>query len=811
MINQNLLLAGDDAYNLTKSLRFRKSASAYLSRTPASASNRKTWTLSSWVKKAVIDGDYPAIFNAGTSAPDTVIRFNAGDTLSFTLENGGGSNYGLTTTAVYRDPSAWYHVLSVCDTTQATSSDRMKLYINGVQVTAFGTANYPSQNFDTNVNNTVAHKIGAQRYAAGYLDGYLTEVNFIDGQALTPSSFGETDVLTGVWKPKKYAGTYGTNGFYLPFTDVATTSGSNAGLGKDFSGNGNYWNTNNISVTAGTTYDSMNDVPTLTSATASNYCVLSPIDTYDNSPTDGNLKRVGVGHTGSPFSTCRGTIGVSSGKWYFEALNTGTVGSSGNNMIGVMTTTSSDLTAFGGSTNRSYQDNGGLQGDSSTGTVSSSANGDIIMVAFDVDAGKMWVGKNGTWMNSGAPASGTGNVFTTLPTSPITPQISMYGNTGDTKGWVLNFGQQGFTYTPPTGFVALNTFNLPEPSIKAGNKHFNATTYTGTGSNTTITNAGSMQPDFVWIKYRNSAVTNCLIDSVRGATKYLFSDATSAEATVTDALTSFNSNGFTLSTNSAVNANGGSFVGWQWQAGQGSTSSNTAGSITSTVSANPTAGFSVVTYTGNGSGGATVGHGLGVAPKMIIVKRRDGGVGATNWPVYNAYLNNGVNPAQYHLFLNLTNAQGGATVLWNDTAPTSSVFSLGTYSETNGSGGTFVAYCFAPVAGYSAMGSYTGNGSTDGAFVHLGFRPKFVMWKRTNTTGDWNIIDTSRDTYNFGDKELFPNLSDAETVIGGGLSRLDLLSNGFKVRGADSYQNASGSTYIYMAFAENPAKYALAR
>lgn len=463
MLNNQLLLQGATGYNLSKSLRFRSSASAYLSRTPASAGTRTTWTWSGWVKLGDISTSAKNILMARTGGSYyTAIYFNANNLY---LDWFNGSQIALLRSAqAFRDPSAFYHVVIAIDSTNATSSNRVKMYVNGVEVTSFTTATYPSQNAQTaGINESgVAHWISSDPvYGGSYFDGYLTEVNFIDGQALTPSSFGSTNSQTGVWQPKKYAGTYGTNGFYLPFTDVATTSGSNAGLGKDFSGNGNYWTTNNISVTTGTTYDSMNDVPTLTSATASNYCVLSPIDTYDNAPTEGNLRRTGVGHGGSPWSSCRGTLGVSSGKWYFEATLTGSTGSVGNNMVGIMTTATSTLSdAYGGAVSRSYQANGGTQGDNPTGTVSSATSGDVIMCAFDIDAGKVWFGKNGTWFNSGVPASGTGNVFTSVPTTPVVPALHMYGNTGDNYGWFTNFGQRPFAYTPPTGFVALNTFNL---------------------------------------------------------------------------------------------------------------------------------------------------------------------------------------------------------------------------------------------------------------------------------------------------------------------------------------------------------------
>jgi hypothetical protein len=765
---------------ILKSLRFRKSASAYLNRTPASATNRRTWTLSAWVKKSVIDGDYPAIFNAGTSAPDTVIRFNAGDTLSFTLENGGGSNYGLTTTAVYRDPSAWYHVLAVCDTTQATSSDRLKLYINGVQVTAFGTANYPSQNFDAQVNNTVQHKIGAQRYAAGYMDGYMGEVNFIDGVALTPSSFGTTDA-NGIWQPIPYTGAYGTNGFYLPFTNTTSTST----LGNDSSGNGNNWTVNNISLTSGNTYDSMLDSPSNANPSIANYAVLNAIST-GGTITNGNLKYAGASYAGRTAS-----IGVTSGKWYCEF----TILSLTNSfLVGVYSTENANGTYPGATaTSWGYYSAAGTKYNSGAGTSygSSYTTNDVIGVALDMDNGTLTFYKNGT---SQGVAFSTG----------ISGKTCFFGGAGydATDTFAINFGQQPFSYTPPTGFNRLNTYNLPVPTIPAGNKYMEATTYTGNGSTQSIVNAAPFKPDLVWIKMRSGVAGNELFDSVRGANIVLFSNATNAE-TNSGTMSAFNSNGFTAVYQAAdisTNNSGSTFVGWQWQAGQGVTSSNTDGTITSTVSVNQAAGFSVVTFTAQTSGSGTIGHGLGVAPAFVIVKTRaTAGIG---WATWNKTWN-----GNQFIQLNTTDAVGSLSTIWNGTTPTSTVFNLGSaYAGL----GTMVAYCWSEIAGFSAFGSYTGNGSTDGAFIYTGFRPKFVMVKRTDTSGyGWIILDTARNPYNVSGNYLSANTSDAENNLSGPDS-IDFLSNGWKNR-YGSYINDSGGTYIYMAFAENPFKMARAR
>jgi hypothetical protein len=335
----------------------------------------------------------------------------------------------------------------------------------------------------------------------------------------------------------------------------------------------------------------------------------------------------------------------------------------------------------------------------------------------------------------------------------------------------------------------------------------NATTYTGTGAAASVANGApgaSFQPDLVWIKARNDTTWNQVFDSVRGVNKGIYTNDTYQETTQTDAFNSFNSNGMGLGADAAggsVNKSGNTYVGWQWKAG-GTAVSNTAGSITSSVSANTTSGFSVVTYTGNGSAGATVGHGLGVAPSMIITKQRNG---AENWQVYHSSLG-----ATKRLFLNLTNAEQATTAAWNDTAPTSSVFSLGTSNAGNGNTNTYVAYCWAAIAGYSAFGSYTGNASTDGPFIYTGFRPRWFFIKCSSTAGENSMLyDTSVDPYNASQEWSSPNLSDASNTAGGYF--IDFLSNGIKIRQAGPTGNASGRTYIYAAFAENPFKYANAR
>ena len=768
------------AVSLTKSLRFRSSASAYLSRTPASVSNQQKWTWSAWVKISQYNSTPQQLFSARASSASSYTLFYLTSAPNFGLQflDNGGAN--IVTNAVYRDPSAWYHVMISVDTTQATASNRVFMYVNGVSQT-FNSPTYPSINSNLNVNSTQNHNIGAQTVGTiQFFDGYMTDVYLIDGQQLTPSSFGATNATTGVWGPAKYTGTYGTNGFHLTFANTTSTTT----LGYDTSGNGNNWTTNNISLTAGSTYDSMNDVSTLTSSTASNYCVVNPLLKGGNLViASGNLNL----NSNTNWTTAYGTFLIpTSGKWYWEVTAGGSntypgIASVASNLTGNLNTYPSDTIV-----SYSYY---GSNGNKVTGPGNSSASygatfttGDVIGIAFDAGTGTLTFYKNNT---------SQGTAFSSL-TGQYVPSFGVY----DFGVQSVNFGQQGFTYTPPSGFVALNTYNLPTPTIVNGTLYMDASLYTGNRTARSITNPSGFKPDFVWIKARNSAEYNTLTDSNRGVNSQLFSDRANAQETNTDAVTSFNSNGFSLGTNSTgtfcyVNQNSSNYVAWQWQAGQGTNTTNTNGSITSTVSVNTTAGFSIVTYTNAASG--TVGHGLGVAPAMVIYKDR---ASAYDWVVLHQSL---TNMSGYYLKLNTTAAAGSGLGLGGN--PTSSV--IYTNSSIIGNGDASVAYCFAQIAGFSAFGSYVGNGSATGPFVYLGFKPKFIIVKSSTRVTDWNITDGTRNPSDSINYSLNADTSGTETTF----TLFNYLSNGFQVITSDTSVNSSGDTYIYMAFASNPFKY----
>ena len=779
----------DTQYEIERSLRFNSADSAYFNRTFGTPTNNKIFTISAWVKitnpsAGLLDFSLLSVGDAGIIGVSGSGAFGATYNNRIFIRNGGSTgDYWLP---LLRDVSAWYHFVVAIDTTQATQADRAKLWINGVSQASNKGASTLGSNATMSVNAaSTTHYIGGTGSASYYSNGYLTEYNFIDGQALDASYFGEFNTDTGVWQPIAYTGSYGTNGFYLDFADNSSTTA----LGYDAAGSNN-WTPNNFSVTAGAGNDSLVDVPTpfgtdtgVGGEVRGNYATLNPLDVSSNTLSNGNLD---ITFATNSDTNRGGTIAVSTGKWYFEATIQAVGGTYAIIGVtsGVATASSLGTTAYQysyiSSTGNKFNNN------SSTAYGNTYTTGDVIGVALDMDNGKVWFSKNGTFQASGNPAAGTNQAFSGLSGS-FSPAINARNNSIVN----LNCGQRPFAYTAPSGFKALCTQNLPEPTIVDGGDYFNTILYTGTGSSNARTGVG-FQPDFVWIKERNGAADHGLYDAVRGVQKQLESNRTTAETTETTGLTAFGSDGFTVGALAQLNTNTDTYVAWNWKA-NGAGSSNTAGSITSTVSVNQTSGFSIVTWTG---GAGTVGHGLGVAPKMVIAKNR---TTSQDWYVWFT----GFSSSQY-LVLNGTSAVATSASLWNGVSPSSTVIGLDL-------GGTndIVAYCFAEISGYSAFGSYTGNGSTDGPFVYTGFRPAFVMFKRTDTSGDWVIEDVARSPYNQMDARLFPSTSDQETSNGNG--NIDYLSNGFKLRNAHSLMNISASTYIYAAFASNPFKFALAR
>ena len=909
----------DAGYKIERSLRFNDDDSAYLQRTFAQG-NQKTYTWSGWVKRNSFGTRQILFGNSEHTNKEHYIDFEPDNKLLY-VDWDYGSYARVKTTQVFRDPSAWYHIVVAVDTTIASpSSDRVKMYVNGVRVTEFDSTSYPAQNRAGNLNHSVNnHRIGRASNNAPYPgDFQLAEIHFIDGQALDCTSFGEFDADTGVWNPKAYSGTYGTNGFHLDFSD----NSSNAALGTDSSGNNNDFTANNFSsqagdpsyitesVLTGTIYSGAGNVEKIfdgTTATcgpgqgssvtftpspaitinstlriranvsnasqdavfaingvdkstatagfpasggvvnaASTWTTISnppssltslkfgwgnhwmavsgieidgvellsdasSLDSLLDSPTNGTQSDTGVGgevsgnyavfnplsttNTGglangnlqhSGLTNSHATIRIpSTGKWYFEFTPTQ---KTAGYVMGIQALATP---ASPSNSNTMGVDEGGNRYNGNGSTTSSFLSaigvGDTLGVAVDQDGDTVNFYRNGVAGGSTLTPSSLG--------SDVVPFIHTNSATVH-----VNFGQRAFAYSAPSGYKTLCTTNLPTPTIADPSTAFDVKLWTGDGSSSRAITGLNISPDLLWIKRLNSSLDHFLWDSVRGVTKELYSNQSYAEGTSTNKLASLDSNGFTVKNNSAVNANNDTYVAWAWDAGS-STVSNTDGTITTNLRANTAAGTSIATYSGSGTNGDTIGHGLGVEPDFCIIKARNK---SDDWRVYHSALGTGS-----FLALNSANpASSGAN--WQSISDTT--IGLQNDSAINGSGYDYVAYFFHSVPQFSKVGVYTGNGSSsNGTFVFCGFRPRFVCLKNIsssqNTGGFWVMIDTERDPSNNCDNYLQANSNATEGVT----SVMDILSNGFKLTNPYTSTNGNGIEYVYFAFAESPFKYSRAR
>ena len=1051
---------------IDQSLRFNDDSSAYLSWTPATAGNRKTWTWSGWVKRGNL-GEQDIFGDNTTSSSDGFIKFRSDNTLQFGSYV-GSYQFDIRSSALFRDVSAWYHIVAVYDSSNATATLRQRLYVNGEEV-SYGTQTNSSQNYETKINNNVSHAIGHFVNSGGvqYLDGYLAEVNFIDGQALDATYFG--DDQNGVWIPKTYAGTYGTNGFYLPFnvtagdgvyldgvgdnirwtdatqydigtsddfclefftkgdfennysygigdytnayfllqlgangliygyygngqantlgdmtayltttdwhhiayvrdsgtyrlyidgvqrgtgtgggtvasnlarfdvgdahqgagaphfngylsnlrftigsarypsgttftvptttltndssdvkllaftTSTITADGSNAAIaGSITEGNPTYTEDNPFSDTIGTdasgnsnnfTSYNLDFSDVLLDSPTSNFYTMSPLLNALTGPVtfrEGNLSA--LFSSGSYENGAYSSAALpSSGQWYTEVYVKAAGGSPG---IGLQQTNKKNYTSWrdywnytgpGSYSNQTpvYYFTGSVYHDATLSAktvvtgLPSWTTGDIIGIAIDVDTNEIWFSKNGTFINSGDPATNA-NPF--LLGSAMNPSqgdvVHIHAMSYQSGDYIFNFGQDSsfagnlapgnnadangvgnFKYAPPTGYLALCTSNLPDVALgpdvntsdERANENFIPYTYTGDGTSTRSFTGMGFSPDWLWNKCRTIGFSNQLYDTVRGPNKGLQTNTAGPENSYT-LLPSFDTDGFTIGTDgtagNVLNQPAATYATWSWKAGGTPTATNTAGvgavptsgsvlidGVASTsalagtiaankITANTDAGFSIINFTGNGLSGQTVAHGLSSTPDFIIHKDRNTNSNNNSWNAWHKYAGDG---NDYGYLSSTAGFTGDAQIIPNGTDTIELKANLTT---TNQSGHSFIMYAFHSVDGFSKAGSYNGNGSTDGAFVHTGFRPAFVLLKKSSAGGDnWSIYDTGRDPYNVATKYLIPNNSQTE----GSTTSLDFVSNGFKIRASGSWINTASATYIYMAFAENPFKYANAR
>ena len=800
-------------YTIANSLRFNAASNSYMdSAGGVGTGSRTTWTLSFWVKKTDL-GDDPVIV-AGYRSGSSLDSFVMGASGSHFYVYIGGYNGQLKPNGAQRDPAAWYHWVCAWDTT-AVEAERMRLYMNGERV-SLATEDLPSENEVSNIglSGTVMN-IGQQGDTTQFGDMYLADVIFTDGTAYDASDFGEINSETNQWVPTDPSTlTFGTNGFWFKFENASA-------LGEDYSGNDNDYAANGLYGS-----DQGTDTPT------NNFATFNSIVGYLSSGTtmayqdldEGALHSVGNSASNAAF--VEGTISFSTGKWYTEFLAVGL--STYYPVIGIMNSLepgrATGYSAYSwayDATGRSFHDSG----NASYGDALSA--GDIVGIAVDATNGAIYVSVNNVWQASSVPTSGASktNALGTWTGESVDFVHSIDVYTTDSKvianwGFDSSFlgqktGQNNpdgegfgdFYYTPPSGFLALCTSNLSDPSIALPGGHFNTTIYTGNGGTQAITGLG-FQPDNVWIKNRDTARNHANWDAVRGVEKQLQVSTTGSETTEANGLKSYDSDGFTLGLNTDINENTDGMVAWSWLGdGVDGGTLNEVGSLDSQVNANTAAGFSICTYDGNETGGATFGHGLSEAPTLVIVKKVvDSG---SHWVTgFNAGTTHNGFKRKLDLDRNIAQVGYDDAGYFNSTNPSATVVTLGNYGDTN-KGTGMLAWCFHSVEGYSKIGSWSGNGQADGPFQYCGFRPVWILSKDAQSTEQWQIRDAVRSPYNAVDRSLAANLDSIEAQSGN--YDIDFLSNGFKIKTSDPSNNTDGNDYLYIAVAEFPFKYSLGR
>lgn len=750
------------------------------------SADRRIFTVSLWFKRSNLGLLNERLFDAYNNVDNRFsIYFLADNTIEIANNLAGEVVLQLKTTAKFLDCSGWYHSVFAYDSTQGVPADRNKLWINGVQITAFDTENNADLDDVTNVGSAVWHFVG--RYGADsvrHFSGYLADFYLVDDQALEATDFGE--FKNGIWIPKSFGGTLdGLNTVHLDFA-------IDNDLGNDVSGKNNDWTVFNM----GTDHQ-VTDTP------ENNFCTL---DTNTQHPllvmTEGALK---YGYSPAVWLSTLGTFLMTAGKWYWEV----DIGSDlAYSIAGVCAAgeRSGDLITSGHWIGQDQYSAGlklstpnyvlGVSGiTTNDDNLDAPANGDIMTVAFDADTGKIWFGMKNAgsghiWGDFGPtgvgdPANGTNPAHTFLKPGlfDFVPAFSAYEHLTS----YVNFGQRTFSGTQPTGFKSLCTENLPEPAvIEPGAEAVNVVLYEGTGAEHAITGVG-FQPDFVWIKNRDQADSHCLYDSVRGATKTLHPDAEVNESTDVQHLQSFDADGFTLGTADEVNTNAEKFVALCLKKGA-------------------EYGLDIVSYPGTGDW-QSIEHGLGVVPEMFIVKERADD--NSQWAVFHYAALNKTDPETDWGRLDSVAAWTDNVNVFHDTKPTTTHFTVGVSGDLSGVGDTYIAYLFASIPGFSKVFHYEANGNVNGPYIYCGFKPRWFFWKNADLgSSNWVLTDSERSPYNGPNiKTVLPSAPNAE---GTALS-IDYMSNGFKIRTVSTGTNQNNHTIVGVAFAEQPFKYGNAR
>jgi len=745
---------------------------------------------SGWVKRAVL-GTAQTIFSGSENSSNYgFLRFNAVDKLSIKNQQGGATNGICSSDAVLRDCAGWYHIFMMLDNTLANDAARFQLWVNGVQLAlTFTDATVLNGNLNFFRDNDDVELGRDSRTNTDYFNGLMAEVHYFHDKSLAATDFGEFQ--NGIWVPKAYAGSYGA------LVDAYMDFSNSADFGEDQSGQNNDMTATNMD-----SDHQFLDTPT------NNFCTL-----------DANLSYIsGYSYDGGlavswPNSNWRGGMGnflMKTGKWYWEVklwgadLDRGQLGicsvgeQSGDAASGVpsweLSQAPDGQSAFLWymTANQYTTYTNGATTTHDPSNLGAPAQNDYVQIAFDADANKIWFGVNNVWAHDGSgvgdPAAGTypawdgTNENIDAQKYDYVPAVGMYWITS--FGVLFNFGQRAFNYTPPTGFLSLSAGNRAEPPVLESNTGIDVLTYTGDGADPRSFTDLAFRPDFVWFKERSEARSHHIYDSVRGPLKPIYPDGTFVEGLNTDGLESFDASGFTVGDSVAVNKDTETYVALCLRMGV-------------------KYGFDIQTFLGTEIA-HTESHDLGGVPELMLLKNLDA---TDSWNMYHHHLLNKTDPETDMGRLDLTNAWLDADK-WNDTAPTSSVFSVSSAQSVNGDGENIIAYLWRSIEGFSKVFSYEGNGNVLGPSVSCGFRPRWILVKRGDGVENWEMMDTARDTINPVKLILNPNGTTAEGTRD---PTIDITSNGFMVRTTNAAWNFDGHTYGGIAFAEQPGKYSNAR